>query len=192
MSIISSSNPITNHAGGANAAGQLFAIAPSKPQRRPTTRVSRGVGSRTALSEPADLPVMDAAATVMPTQDHVARIGLEDQPRQPTSQEVFSITMRGMSQPKQQGHLITRATPILALAAALAITGYAVAQPVLEWKGTEQLACLDIDFHDRPLEQRPSPDHLEALALRIRPAPCYFCVSHGRGLHCVYGSTQGF
>jgi hypothetical protein len=61
----------------------------------------------------------------------------------------------------------------------------------LEWNDIEQLAVLDVDYHDLPLDQRPQPFLLEALALIIRPRPRMFWVSNGRGLHLLYEPVAG-
>jgi hypothetical protein len=61
----------------------------------------------------------------------------------------------------------------------------------LEWDDIERLAVCDIDYHDLPLEQRPQPFHLEAMALTVRPRPKLFWISRGRGLHLVYEPADG-
>ena len=61
----------------------------------------------------------------------------------------------------------------------------------IEWDDIEQLGILDVDFHSLPLDQRPQPFHLEALALSVRPKPSAFWVSRGRGLHLVYEPADG-
>lgn len=61
----------------------------------------------------------------------------------------------------------------------------------LEWDNIEQLAVLDVDYHDLPLERRPEDFQLETLALIVRPNPKMFWVSKGRGLHLVYEPVDG-
>jgi hypothetical protein len=61
----------------------------------------------------------------------------------------------------------------------------------LQWDDIEQLAILDIDYHYLPLDQRPPPFLLEALALIVRPRPRMFWISKGRGLHLVYETVDG-
>jgi hypothetical protein len=62
---------------------------------------------------------------------------------------------------------------------------------VLEWDDIEQLAILDVDYHDLPPDQRPQPFQLEALALIIRPRPKLYWFSKGGGLHLLFAPTQG-
>ncbi|MFO0931038.1 MAG: hypothetical protein U0736_29070 [Gemmataceae bacterium] len=61
----------------------------------------------------------------------------------------------------------------------------------LAWDDIEKLAVLDIDYHSLPLEQRPKPFQLEALALIVRPRPVMFWISKGRGLHLIYEPAGG-
>lgn len=61
----------------------------------------------------------------------------------------------------------------------------------LEWDDIEQLANLDIDYHQLPLDQRPQPFQLEALALIIRPRPKMYWISRGRGLHLLFKPVDG-
>jgi hypothetical protein len=61
----------------------------------------------------------------------------------------------------------------------------------LEWDDIGQLAVLDVDYHDLPLDQRPQPFQLEALALIVRPRPVMFWLSKGRGLHLIYETVGG-
>jgi len=62
---------------------------------------------------------------------------------------------------------------------------------VLEWDDIEQLAILDVDYHDLPPDQRPQPFQLEALALIIHPRPKMYWFSKGGGLHLVFEPTHG-
>jgi hypothetical protein len=61
----------------------------------------------------------------------------------------------------------------------------------LVWDDLQRLAVLDLDYHDLPLDQRPPPFQLEALALIARPRPRIFWISKGRGLHLVYEPVDG-
>jgi hypothetical protein len=61
----------------------------------------------------------------------------------------------------------------------------------LHWNDIEQLAVLDVDYHDLPLEQRLQPFQLEALALIVQPRPIMFWISKGWGLHLLYQPVTG-
>lgn len=57
---------------------------------------------------------------------------------------------------------------------------------VIEWGGTEQTCCLDVDFHG------VDPDTFALLMLceTIRPAPLYFWASRGGGAHLMYFASE--
>jgi DNA polymerase len=103
----------------------------------------------------------------------------------------YQVVLRGQTQPRAQGRLVTGATLLDALQGALGVLDYPQAEPVIEWDDTTTLAALDVDFHDSPLEQRPSPRRLEALATLVRPGPALWWVTHGRGLRLVYKALAG-
>jgi hypothetical protein len=96
-----------------------------------------------------------------------------------------------LHQPAAQGEEWANENPLALLDEVLAVTDYPVAEPVIEWND-ERLAVLDIDYHDRPLEQRPAAHQLENLATRVEPAPPRYNVSHGQGLHLYYVAQPGF
>jgi hypothetical protein len=82
----------------------------------------------------------------------------------------FSVTLRGMHQPKEEGRVIAGETPLAALQAGLNVTDLAAAEPVLEWNDPHQLALLDLDRHDLSLDRRPGAHQLQALAGRGQTA----------------------
>jgi len=104
----------------------------------------------------------------------------------------FSVTLRGRNQPKPEGQVITQDAPLDALDAALDITDYAAAEPVIEWRGTDRLAALDVDYHDLPAEQRPAPARLQTLVRMLRPRPALSWTTHGQGLRLIYTDQEGF
>jgi hypothetical protein len=63
------------------------------------------------------------------------------------SSESFRLRLRGLHQPATAGEIIERATARDAFEYALSRTDLTAAEPVMEWSGTKQLACLDIDYH---------------------------------------------
>ena len=62
----------------------------------------------------------------------------------------------------------------------------AAAGDIIEWEGTERVACLDIDYH-----AATPPDEVWALATveRLSPRPKYAWISKGGGVHCIYEAT---
>jgi hypothetical protein len=87
-----------------------------------------------------------------------------------------SVTLRGLQQPAAQGKQFP------SFAAALAVADYPEPEPVIEWKGTDALAVLDVDWHDVP----PCPHRPEWVMFRVVPEPAWWWVSHGGGLKLVY------
>lgn len=65
-------------------------------------------------------------------------------------------------------------------------------EPVLEWDSTRTLCCLDIDYHDVPLEERPPVALLEDIVRRIIPKPYCWHPSHAGGAKLYYLATPGF
>ncbi len=103
----------------------------------------------------------------------------------------FLVTLRGMSQPAERGKVLTGETPLAAIEAALGVVDYPVPEPLLEWDGTDYLAALDLDFHDRLLGDRPSPERLASLVARVHPLPALWWITHGRGLRLIYQAMGG-
>jgi hypothetical protein len=103
----------------------------------------------------------------------------------------FKAVLRGLRQPAAEGQELTRPDPLLLLDEMLNVTTYPIAEPVMEWRDP-RLVVLDVDYHDRPLEQRPAPHQLENLATRVEPAPPRYNVSHGLGLHLYYVAQGGY
>ncbi|MHB1424978.1 MAG: hypothetical protein ACYC3I_17535 [Gemmataceae bacterium] len=118
-----------------------------------------------------------------------ASVQIADPDALPTGQ--IHAVLRGLHQPAAHGEEWSREEPLALLDELLAVTNYPRAEPVIEWND-ERLAVLDIDYHDRPLEQRPAPHQLENLAIRVEPAPPRYNVSHGQGLHLYYVAQAGF
>lgn len=106
--------------------------------------------------------------------------------------DTFTITLRGMEQPRSAGRSIVAATPLQSFQAALDVRDWPASEPVLEWPSKVQLAILDIDYHSLPMDKRPAPHQLDALAMRICPQPALYWRSHGRGLHLLYSAGGGF
>lgn len=123
--------------------------------------------------------------------DSPDRNGLADAlPGAPTAGP--SIVLRSIHQPRNTGRVIQEATYRETLRAALDIDDFNDAEPVLEWSGTDQLAVLDVDYHDVEMNARPNERQLALLARQVRPQPAFSWRSHGRGLHLVYVAVDGF
>ena len=75
---------------------------------------------------------------------------------------------------------------------ALGVLDYEEPEPLIYWEGTEQLAMLDVDYHDRKYEDRPTLPQLYALAELVRPRPRWLWSTHGRGLRLVYENREPF
>lgn len=99
--------------------------------------------------------------------------------------------LRGLHQPAAQGELWSNDDPLALLDELFECTSYPSTEPVIEWDD-ERLCALDVDYHDRCLDQRPTSHQLENLAVRIEPAPPRYNVSHGRGLHLYYPPRDGY
>src|SRR5262245_3150119 len=99
--------------------------------------------------------------------------------------------LRGLHQPAAQGEDWENGDPLVLLDEMLAVADSPAPEPVVEWHD-DRLAVLDIDYHDRPLDQRPAPHQLENLAVRVEPAPPRYHVSHGLGLHLYYVAREGY
>jgi len=65
-------------------------------------------------------------------------------------------------------------------------------EPILEWTDDSLLSCLDIDYHNLTLDERPSIDELSSIFDRIKPKPFCWHPSHGRGAKLYYIASPGF
>lgn len=71
-----------------------------------------------------------------------------------------------------------------------AAAGEANSDHLIVWESLDSFACLDIDYHDRAVEDRPTVEALETFARCVQPSPAEFHVSRGRGLHLFYRATE--
>ena len=147
----------------------------------------RKPSQRKKASQPAARPQPGAAPEVVPAAASPDPAPAETPPADPP----FPIVLRGQHEPRSRGRVIADPAPLAALQLALNITDHPAAEPVLEWQEVKRLAALDVDYHDRPLEQRPEPDSLAALAAVIRPRPALWWTTHGRGLRLIYAAHGG-
>lgn len=65
-------------------------------------------------------------------------------------------------------------------------------EPLIEWTDQEAFCCLDIDYHDKALEERLTPETAGLIVSRIKPQPLAWHMSHGRGVKLYYLASPGF
>ena len=65
---------------------------------------------------------------------------------------------------------------------------YSDCESVIDWKGIDRLAMLDVDYHHC---SPPERHRAEALLAGLRPVPAIRWVSHGGGLHAFYHAQSG-
>lgn len=90
------------------------------------------------------------------------------------------ITIRDLDKPRSTGETFTCSPRDF-------LEGYLIGVPreqVIEWRGTDDLCCLDVDYHG---EAKPEPAWLETLVLgRLAPKPFCWHLSRSGGLHLFY------
>lgn len=64
---------------------------------------------------------------------------------------------------------------------------------LLEWnkEALSHLACLDLDFHNLDMAERPTEDDLDRLGRSLQPAPFVWWRTQGHGLHAMYAPIPG-
>ncbi len=104
----------------------------------------------------------------------------------------LGLLVRGRLQPASEAARVEEnADPIEAFKAALELGGN-VAEPVIEWDGTDRLACLDVDFHGVEARFLPDEAALTGLLPHWQPTPAVAWLSHGRGFHGIFRDSQGW
>jgi hypothetical protein len=91
----------------------------------------------------------------------------------------MEIRLRGLKQSRPDGRLVA------SFKEALAITDYQASEPVLEWKGLDELAAVDVDFHG---EYKPKLTGFESYRLPVQPS--WYWTTHGGGARLIY-EAQG-
>lgn len=98
----------------------------------------------------------------------------------------FTIAIRGKKESSESATLLTRGSAAEALRDTLAATPNA-ADPVFSWYDGDELACLDIDYHQLPADQRPTQSYLGSLVASVlQPRPIAWHLSRGMGIHAYY------
>jgi hypothetical protein len=100
---------------------------------------------------------------------------------------MFTVYLRGLHRPDAKALPFTEATPLAALRLALKHAGLTDAEPVLKWEGSDQLAALDMDFHDGR-----SPIHMDNLPCFAVPSAAITWRTHGGGLRLIYSASDPF
>lgn len=102
-----------------------------------------------------------------------------------------TIRIRGKLSPAHTATEITGETHYDCLISALRTVDYPASEPMLSWDNLTDIACVDIDYHTVPLEQRPEFTKLALLCSLIRPIPVAYHPSHGRGAKMYYVASEG-
>jgi hypothetical protein len=95
----------------------------------------------------------------------------------------FVVTLRGLRQHTKDGRPFKDTDPVKAIDAALACANYDQPEPVIEWKGTDELAALDLDWHGKT---PPDRQEQERIIGQAEPKPFRWWVTHGGGLRLLY------
>lgn len=101
------------------------------------------------------------------------------------------IRVRPINRPRQFSQSYTDIDPGECLKQAFNYTTEGL-EPILEWDSTRVLCCLDVDYHDVPLEERPPVALLEDMIRRIVPKPLCWHPSHAGGAKLYYIASPGF
>lgn len=89
--------------------------------------------------------------------------------------------LRGLRQPAIAGRTFD------SFDQALACTDYGEKEPIIEWKSLENVAALDVDFHDG---YKPDLRHLEKVIRDVRPSPKCGWITHGGGLRLIFSAID--
>ncbi len=100
----------------------------------------------------------------------------------------FKIYIRGKLMPESAAITIEGDTPLAAISNALAadIATLPDEALIIVPDDMEQIAFLDVDYHEFPLDQRPDERDLDAMMNSILPRGIYGFASHGRGLKMIF------
>lgn len=102
---------------------------------------------------------------------------------EPTTGPVV-VKLRGMKSPE------AAAVAFPGLEAALACT-VLPPDPVLSWSD-DRLAALDVDFHDVPLDRRPTEAEFSRVLGRFTPAARWSWLTHGRGFRLIFEAVAPY
>lgn len=103
--------------------------------------------------------------------------------------DTFQLRMRGLYQSASEAKPYEKDTPVEVLREVFAIKDFTFAEPVLEWQGTDRLACLDVDYHGM---ECPLPTWRKFQAGATKPTAVCDHLSHGGGVKLYYVEHGGF
>ena len=119
------------------------------------------------------------------------RLQLSDTPAlEHSTSQVFTLTIREINAPRTTSREYQDILPQDALKNALQdIEGV---EPILEWQDIRKLACLDIDYHNIPLELRMDREEIYDIVRNIKPQPYCWHPSHAGGAKLYYVAAPGY
>lgn len=100
-----------------------------------------------------------------------------------------TIHLRGKLELAHTATAITGETWYETLIKALHTKDYPAPEPMLSWEG--DIACVDIDYHTVPIDQRHDWPKLALTCSLIRPIPVAYHPSHGHGAKLYYVAAEG-
>lgn len=106
--------------------------------------------------------------------------------------EPFTLYVREIGQSKETATKFVDPDPSVALREAFGTPIPNARELLIDWFGVEKLCCLDIDYHNVPIEQRYTYEQLSTIVNRIKPLPFCWHMSHGHGAKLYYVSVPGF
>lgn len=109
-----------------------------------------------------------------------------------TTEQPFTLMLRGLHQLKKQGRTFSNVEPGETLKQAFHHADPDLVEPLIEWYDTRFLACLDVDYHDTPLAQRPDHEELAKIVGKLKCQPFCWHPSHGRGCKLYFIYKPGY
>lgn len=119
----------------------------------------------------------------------------EPQPEQQfglTEDNPFVLHVRGLNQLKKYAEAYSDVDPGECLKRAFTNTPEKTSEPIIEWSDVRFLCCLDIDYHNLPMDNRPTIRALRKIIDRIKCQPFCWHPSHGNGAKLYYVYKPGF
>lgn len=108
-----------------------------------------------------------------------------------TNASIFQVTVRDITQPRTFGEAHTDPEPGEALRAAFDAP-VTVTEPLIEWEDRTLLCCLDVDYHNIPIKNRPKPRQLKSILSKVKPQPFCWHASHRGGAKLYYAIRPGY
>lgn len=109
-----------------------------------------------------------------------------------TAQRIFTIHVRELNQQKKNSIPFNGTDPGEVLKDVLSTLTPGLNEPLIEWTDKDTLCVLDVDYHNVPIELRPSATEIQNIVSRIRPTPYCWHPSHGMGAKLYFLRTPGF